>query len=116
MDTGSVTNHSLGISTKGQPDPYVGMGVTMLFWTDRHPATVIEVKGKTITIQEDHAERADDNGMSEVQKYVYARNFRGPTHTFTLRKNGAWVKKGEPMKGGQRLRVGSREKYHDFSF
>lgn len=116
MDTGSLTNHILARSTKGQPTPVVGMGATLLHWTDRSPATIIEVKGKTIKVQEDDAERVDDNGMSELQKYVFSRNSTGQITVFTLRKNGAWVRKGEPMKGGSKVRIGDRDKYHDFSF
>lgn len=116
MDTGSVTNHILGISTKGQPTPDCGMGATLLHWTDRSPATIIEVKGKTIRVQEDDAERVDNNGMSESQTYVFSRNPAGQVTVFTLRKNGAWVRKGEPMKGGSKVRIGDRDKYHDFSF
>lgn len=115
MQTGSLTNYV--ISQSKQPEPFEGMPATMLFWTDRAPATVIEVQGKkTIVVQEDNAERVDDRGMSESQDYVYSRNFVGPKFTYTLRKNGSWVRKGEPMKRGQKIRLGDREKYHDFSF
>lgn len=115
---GSLVNHILSNSTKGQPEPVVGMGATELQWTDRTPVTIIEVSknGKTIKVQEDHAKRTDDNGMSESQTYSYSANPEGRIQTYTLRKNGAWVRKGEPMKEGSKLRIGIREKYHDFSF
>lgn len=118
MQTGSLVNHIASRSTNGQPDPEVGMGVTLLHWTDRSPATVVEVSenGKTIKVQEDNATREDSNGMSESQQYKYEANTDAPIHTYTLRKNGRWVRRGEPMKEGGTLRIGSREKYHDYSF
>lgn len=118
MQTGSLTNLIKAQSTKGQPTPVVGMGVTLLHWTDRSPATIIEVGagGKSIEVQEDDYKRVDDEGMSECQEYVYYSCLTNPVSTYTLRKNGRWVRKGEPMKQGGALRIGDREKYHDFSF
>lgn len=114
--TGSLVNYLQGGPTKETPK--VGMGATVLMWTDRTPATIIEVSpsGKTLKAQEDDAKRVDSNGMSDAQQYEYTPNPEGYTTTFTLRKNGSWVRQGESMNTGQRLRIGSREKYYDFSF
>ena len=94
------------------------MGVTLLHWTDRSPATIIKVSknGKSIDVQEDKATRVDSNGMSECQGYLFDPNPLGPVYTYTLRSNGRWVRKGEPMRQGGALRIGERDKYHDFSF
>lgn len=97
-------------------EPEVGMGATICMWTDRRPCTVLTVSGKTVTIQLDHANRTDKNGMSEEQDYTYERNPNGAILTFTLRKNGRWIKKGDTMEHGNSLSIGIREKYHDFSF
>jgi hypothetical protein len=118
MQTGSLTNLIHARSTNGQPDPVVGMGATELHWTDRSPVTIIEVSksGKSIKVQADNAKRVDDNGMSECQDYEYSTNPDGAIHTYTLRSNGRWVRKGEPMKQGGALRIGIREMYHDYGF
>lgn len=54
--------------------------------------------------------------MSESQDYCYEQNPNAKRETYTLRKNGAWVKEGESMKNGSRLRIGERLEYFDFSF
>lgn len=100
---------------KEQPiQPEVGMGATLMGYTDRYPYTVISVShnGKRCKVQEDIAIRVDDNGMSECQHYDYTPNPAGEISEISLRKNGAWIEVG----GGARFHVGSRRKYHDFSF
>jgi hypothetical protein len=98
--------------------PTVGMGATILMFSDRHAATVIDVgpKAKWITIQEDKAIRTDKNGMSESQDYRYEPNPAAAVQTFTLRKNGTYVSQGSSMRSGTIVRVGARDNYHDFSF
>ena len=116
MYTNSLVNMIHGNSK--YPEPKVGMGATLLFWTDRNPCTIIEVSknGKTIKVREDKYKRTDNRGLSESQDYEYFDNPDGCEYVFTLRKNGSWVKKGDSMKDGLRLAVGRREKYHDFTF
>lgn len=115
MRTGSLVNELSGSTVT---TPAVGMGATYLGWTDRTPYTIIAVSpdGKTITVQADEYERTDDNGMSESQKYKYSPNPQGSTYIVTLRKNGAWVVKGEGLRKGRRFAIGYRERYYDFSF
>jgi hypothetical protein len=100
------------------PQPTVGMGATLCYFSDRHAATVIEVSenGKRIVVQQDKATRTDSNGMSESQTYEYAADPAGAKTTFTLRKNGRWVESGSAMKNGTGLRLGEREEYFDFGF
>lgn len=115
MRTGSLVNELSGSTAA---TPVVGLGATYLGWTDRAPYTIIAVSpdGKTLTVQADKYDRTDDNGMSESQKYTYSPNPGGETYIATLRKNGAWVVKGESLKKGKRFAVGYRERYYDFSF
>jgi len=115
MTTGSFINNLMQDSKHAAPE--VGMGVTMLSWTDRHPATIIEVSksGKKITIQEDSWTRTDSNGMSDAQSYTFERNPNGYTAEYSLRKNGRWVVVGSPQNGSSLL-VGHRSKYYDYSF
>ncbi len=114
---GSLTNHLVGTS-KQPVIPEVGMGATMLCWTDRHAFTIIAVRkgGAEIDVQGDIATRIDSNGFSDAQKYAYTADPNGETHTVTLRKNGVWVTKGHGMKDGQRWWIGVRDEHYDYSF
>jgi hypothetical protein len=100
------------------PAPTVGMGATRISYTDRLPFTVVEVSasGKAIMVTEDKAHRADSNGMSECQSYLFSPNPDAERTCFTLRSNGKWVQKGEGAKNGRQIVLGFREKYYDYSF
>src|SRR6266403_4705829 len=107
---GSLVNHIMGESK--QPVPVRGMGVTILMYTDREAATIVLVNmaNTSVFISRDTAKRIDSNGMSESQTYEYTSNMDSKhLEEYTLRKNGAWVRKGEPMKGGQRIAIGYRQ-------
>ena len=115
MQHGSLQNLLMGSGTTA---PKVGEGATILGWTDRHAATVVAVSksGKAVSVQRDTQKRIDKNGMSDMQEYECTPNPNGFRQTFTLRSNGAWVEKGQPMRGGARLSIGERRPYFDFSF
>ena len=113
--TGSFINNLMSNSRCAVPE--IGMGVTQLCWTDRHPFTMIDIiNDKTLVVQADESIRVDNNGMSDSQKYEYKQNPEGSIYIITLRKNGYWVTKGSSMKSGQRWHVGSRSRYYDFTF
>jgi hypothetical protein len=128
--TGSLTNHLYSRMTIGQPEPVVGMGVTVLGWTDRHPGTIIKLSTTKLSqtvalVQEDKATRTDGNGMSECQSYSYEANPEGRLWNFRQTKTGSWEevtfnqRTGRFNKaegGGYGLRIGERDKYHDYSF
>ena len=126
--TNSLTNHILSRAVIGQPEPVVGMGATILSWTDRHPATITKVQTDTqgrwiVTVQEDQAERLDDNGFSESQKYKFSLNPNGFTSWFRFETGKGWreITPGKKLNSwklseGHGLRIGERNKYHDFSF
>lgn len=100
-----------------QRDPQVGAGATILLFSDRQGATIVSVKGKkTVTVKRDKAIRMDQNGMSESQDYRFEYNPQAEDQVFTLRQNGAWVQKGQPMNSGVRLAIGYRDEYYDFTF
>ena len=96
--------------------PQVGMGATILFYSDRAACTIIDVKGKRIAIQRDKATRADKNGQSESQEYSYEAQRGNEIKFATLRKNGVYVLKGESLRSGTIVRVGVRDEYYDFGF
>ncbi len=126
--TGSVVNHLYSRMVIGQPEVVIGMGVTICGWTDRYPATIVEVftKGKStyIKVQEDFAKRIDKNGMSESQDYEYSANLEGSISTFKREVDGRWSQtyvnpttgRYKKYDGGKGLRIGEREKYYDYSF
>ena len=124
-DTGSFSNYLMS-GTRGQPDPVVGMGATLLSWTDRHPATIVSVEkvGKKIIVgvRKDDAVRIDNNGMSECQQYEFTPRADGHVSYFRFdgdHKGWRGVSKKDKrwcLNGGSGLRIGERDKYHDFSF
>jgi hypothetical protein len=124
--TGSLQNHLYSRMTKGQPEPVVGMGATILSYTDRHAATISKVfqdgKKLCIAVQRDDVRRVDSNGLSEDQKYIYSPRPDAAEHFFRfdgkswhqIRKNsltGRWNKTD-----GYGIRIGERQEYYDPSF
>lgn len=119
-DTGSLVNH---IYSRSSLVPEIGMGATLLHWSDRDAATVIAWNGKLLTVQQDKAIRHKDNiGMREDQRYDYERDPDGQIHHFKLTPKG-WMKVwfnpdtqrwNTVGKGG--IVVGRRETYYDYSF
>lgn len=121
--TASLNNHLMSRAVIGQPKPVVGMGATILCWTDRHGATITKVDGRYITVQEDAATRTDSNGMSESQDWAFRPNTNGREHVFFLTTSQRWqaVAKNESTGRyrkveGSGLRIGERSEYYDFSF
>jgi hypothetical protein len=115
MVQGSIINHLMKNSKQTKPE--VGMGVTALYYTDRHAGTIVEViSDKRIVVQEDIATRTDQNGMSESQSYDYTPNPKAARQVVTLRKNGRWVKQGSKMQHGPAFQIGYRNTYHDYGF
>lgn len=125
--TASVMNHLYSRGVVGQPKPTVGMGATVLGWSDRYGATVIEVfrigKSTAIKVQRDDAKRIDENGMSESQKYEYTPNPRNQVFVYKQKTSGKWVEVSLNLEtnrwnetGGKGLRLGERNEYFDFTF
>lgn len=104
------------VENKVEIEPVVGMGATIVMWSDRAPATVVEVNGKKVKVQHDNWQRIDNNGMSDAQEYTYSPNPQAGYIEFSKRSNGAWVAVGQPVKGGIRLVLGERRRYYDHSF
>ena len=121
-ETGSLINHLFSGSAFHKPE--IGEGATLLSWTDRYPATVIDYdeKKKIVTVQDDKYVRIDKNGLSESQTYEYAANTDGCTRTF--KHNGdKWypVVFNKESKRWNKVNacgvlIGRREKYNDPTF
>lgn len=125
MQTGSLINHLYANGT-GITAPKVGDGATVVGWTDRRPATVVETFQKGahhyVVVQYDKWTRTDKNGMSDAQEYVYSPNPEGGKSTYRLDKKGKWRPVCINQHGkfvyfdGTVLLIGVRERYYDFSF
>jgi hypothetical protein len=112
MRTGSLLN--LIADRASDKDPKVGDGATVIMWTDRKAATIIDVarNGRLVTVQTDKAIRTDENGMSDAQSYRYERDTNGQLFVATKRKDGSYRLKG----GDARVLMGVRDNYFDYSF
>jgi hypothetical protein len=114
IDTNSFVNWVMS-NQKDVQEVTIGMGGTVLMWTDRKPVTVIEIiplkykNGiRAVVVQEDTATRTDKNGMSDCQSYEFTRNPNGRTYTFNKTKAGFRGELGQ-------LKLGKRDAYHDYS-
>lgn len=94
----------------------IGMGATMLSWSDRRPATVIDfdAQGKWVKVQADNWKRTDKSGMSDCQDYEYSPNPNGAIYIYKRARNGRLTNTG--TNGGAGIIIGHRERYFDFSF
>lgn len=85
--------------------PEVGMGATKLWYSDRTPFTVIEVKSpKRIVVQ-----------MDKVRKEVIERDENGSIYELSLRKNNRWVEVGQ-RKEAEFYMLNTRYAYTDPHF
>ena len=68
-----------------------------------------------VVTKADKAIRLDSNGQSDAQAYRYEPGDGIATTTYTLRKNGRFVRQGDSL-NGERLILGVRDHYYDYSF
>lgn len=106
-ETGSLINYLLSL---GGAKPEVGMGCTILGWTDRHAATIVKVTKTQVHVQRDIATRIDKNGMSESQTYSCAADPTADVEVFRV------TKKGLRNNRGNGLSIGKREEYYDHGY
>ena len=124
-ETGSLCNHIFSRMTKGQPTPEVGMGCTILAWTDRHAGTIVKIDSSTkypvLFIQEDHYKMTNEGGIWGNQEYEFTADPKGLIWNFRCR-NEKWELVTKSEKGrwilccGEGLRIGTRDRYYDPSF
>jgi hypothetical protein len=109
---GSLVN-AIGNQTRSMV-PEVGMGVTELMYSDRHPYTVVKIlSDKKIQVTADNVRRIDDQGFSECQKYEYTSDDNATPITLFLNKFGRWKRQGDPQ--GPTYLIGRREEYYDYT-
>lgn len=98
-------------------------GVTLNYYSDEKPATVVEIdpKGKWIKVQMDIAKRIDKNGMSDCQEYEYFRDENGYIRTFyktRMKDYTLFTDTGRSTYNsyGIYLSLKVRRKYFDYTF
>jgi hypothetical protein len=128
--TASVVNHLQARGVIGQPKAVVGMGVTLLGWTDRDAGTitsVTQIAGSKrvacyVEVVRDKSELIGGSTASESQEYSYSPG-TGKPNTFRQLHTGIWEEvvvnelTGKFIKTGSKgLRIGERDTYRDPSF
>lgn len=88
-----------------------GTPATIPAGSDRYPAEVVAINGKSVFVQKVEVMVTD----AEAGTFVTGER-HGAIREYTLRSNGRWVAKGEPMKGGSRVVLGRADYYMDPSF
>lgn len=129
-ETGSVMNHLYSRMTRNAPSPTLGLGVTILHWSDRTPGTIVRIysspKGIVIGIADDHYRLNPGAAWpSETIDYEITPCALScePRRFYRAKPDGGW----EPVEAGKRygtwkkvggagLLVGRRERYYDPSF
>jgi len=128
-ETGSVMNHLYSRATRGQPEPAVGMGATVLLWTDRTAGTIVAVhetpRGLVVSVQDDRTRVIAGSAQDGSADYAYEPNPDGYMRHFRRGDDGRW----EQVQPGKRpgtwkksdcgrcgLRIGEREEYRDPTF
>lgn len=113
-------------------NPQAGDGVSECGWSDQRAMTVISRNGSTIKVQRDTAKLLNGMDSNEVdklqfsrggfvghtsgtQRYDYSPNSDAGVGTYSRRKNGNWVRKGESMRGGTKL-IAGRHEHYDYNF
>lgn len=88
-----------------------GTPATLAFGSDRYPAEVVSATAKTVYVQHLEVMVLD----AEAGTFVTGER-EGGVLCYTLRRNGRWVMKGEPIHTGARLYIGKASYYRDPSF
>jgi hypothetical protein len=123
--TNSLQSNMMHAAVKGAPTPEVGMGVTILYWTDRHVGTIVKViSDSEIHFTEDIT--VVDQSQTIVmghQNWINTPNPKGPIVIGKKTKDGKWYIARETSTGQLRvnkhctpLAVGFKNYNYDWSF
>lgn len=123
-ETGSLVNHLYSRMVDGEPQPYVGMPATLLSWSDRYPATVIDVNVKKayIVVQQDEVKVTSGSFWEGNAVCEFSPNPEGSQLIYKKNRKGFWVIHEWSEKGrlvqrkGQGLMLGKKEYYYDPHF
>ena len=101
---------------KSDPQVVVGMGATEILYSDSRAKTIVEVKSPREIVVAENETKCIDYYAGTYEILPAIADYMSK-ETFTLRKNGTWVAKGQPKKAGSViLIVGFRYHYIDPSF
>ena len=120
------------IATKTEIMPEVGMGVTEVGWSDRHPYEIVEViSPRKIRLRAMSAER-DPTWKPDIivggfsghcvnngeQRWTLKSNPTASTRLATKRKNGKWIWVGQRSIGSDAvgLQLGKAVYFYDYNF
>jgi hypothetical protein len=106
---GSMNNTILSTMVN-TPEPVIGLGVTVLSWTDRevYRVTAITNNGSVVWLQRDHTVK-DEKG-----NYVYTAYPHGPVVWCVVRKDGKRHLFGQLKE--RIVLMGVQDEYYDTSF
>lgn len=96
-------------------EPVVGMGATLILWSDRRACTIVQVthNGKRIVIQRDAIEwTPDPTRPGQILITNYLPDPQGELHHVTKRKDGTYRLTGSKTI----VRIGVRDEYYDPTF
>lgn len=119
-DTGSLINHLY--SRTNDAEAKVGMGATLLSWTDRHAATVVHVSGDIVGVKRDNAKVVSGSAHDGSAVYEFSHNQEASTELFRRGKDGKYhgvylnKETGRYKKNGNNILIGRREEYRDPGF
>lgn len=129
--TTSLVNHLHSRAVIGEPAPKVGMGCTILGWSDRNPGTIQSVTELTskvylyeieVTSDDSQVVSGSEHDGSATYKFtpcpagyrsLYRKNKKTGFWEATHRNEAGRLVK---TKSGQGIRIGERDKYRDPSF
>ena len=135
----SLTNDTMQRATKGQPEPTIGMGATLLSYSDRHAATITAVNSLSynrwdclIRVQQDVARMVSGSGHDGSAVYEFTRNPEAKVLMFARRvgtgrwdsvrlaeykhRSGATSSRFVSADVGRGLAIGFRSEYYDPHF
>jgi hypothetical protein len=99
-----------------QVEPFeLGEGASICMYSDRHACTVVGVGKRHVDVQRDEAKVVKGGVHNGSAEYEYSRIPDAAVVRFSLRKNGRWIREGEPMHRGTSLSHG-RSEYYDPHF
>lgn len=93
-------------------EPFLGMAVTINYFSDRLAATIVGIKGKSVSIRHNKVTTLD----YYAGKYEIHEELEGGEQTFTKRKNGRWVAEGQNLKNGLGISLGLHDHWIDPNF
>lgn len=93
--------------------PYVGLGCTICYYSDRRAATVTKIISPCKIEVRFNQTKCIDYYAGE---YKILPKLEGDSKVFTKRRNGYWVAEGQPYKDGVLLMLHYQDHYIDPNF